>query len=125
MAISKVSEHLVIPSLNILVAADVIYDPILIPPLVRVIRMFLTQNQKNYCLLSQTIRQESTINLFKQLCKTQHICIELILQKFPTNDQFFDFSELLSPILIYKLTLGSQQTEPKHTTISDSKDKSG
>lgn len=109
--------------MDLLVAADVIYDPILVPHLVRVIKDFLFISDKKFCLISQTIRQESTINLFKQQCKHQSILLDLIHEKVPKNDQFFDFSEDASPIHIYKLY--SHDAIPTQAIISLSKDRSG
>lgn len=105
-----------------MVAADVIYDPILIPHLVRVIKEFLSDKEK-YCLISQTIRQESTLDIFKCCCSKERILMELLHEKVPGNSGYFDFSEEMSPIHIYRLY--SQDAIPRQTTISSSKDKSG
>ena len=105
-------------------AADVIYDPVLIPHLVRVLWTFLSLNHSRVCWISQTIRQETTIDLFKNKCRDYNILVDLIHQKGPINDLYFDFSES-SPIHIYRLLLYCHETVPMQTTISDSKDKSG
>ena len=106
-----------------MVAADVIYDPILIPYLVKAIKEFLFLSEKKTCIISQTIRQESTINLFKSHCHSNNIIVELIHQKAPGKDVFFEFSEDSSLIHIYKLY--SHDAIPKQATISLVNDRSG
>lgn len=99
-----------------------IYDPILVPHLVKVIAAFLILSDKKICIISQTIRQESTINLFKQHCLSSNIIVECIHQRVPGKDECFDFNEETC-ICIYRLY--SHDAIPRQATISLEKDRSG
>jgi hypothetical protein len=61
-----------------LVAADVIYDPDIVPLLVNAIRVLLTENvqedqERPVAVLAATVRNEQTFKLFLDTCGKLHL----------------------------------------------------
>ncbi|KAH9811577.1 hypothetical protein DFH28DRAFT_431482 [Melampsora americana] len=60
---------------NLILAADVIYDPILVSPLARTLRSLLSGPVKSIALLAATVREPRTWEQFLSCCSSE--CIEV------------------------------------------------
>ncbi|WRT66322.1 uncharacterized protein IL334_003277 [Kwoniella shivajii] len=60
-----------------IIAADVIYDPILIPPLVNTINR-LIGDSKAECIISATVRNQTTFDGFVNTCKQHNLSVKEI-----------------------------------------------
>lgn len=81
---------------QIILCADVIYSPELIPYLVATLKKCLnrksTDNNKPIAILSATIRQETTLLLFLDVCKENNVLVELLQESSkerPAASQFW------------------------------------
>ena len=82
---------------DVIVCADVIYDPSLIPPLVKTLKCLL---KGNACLLAHTLRRQETLDLFThQLTKMQLSWVQL-----PKVGPHFYYNEDYSAIQLLKIS---------------------
>jgi predicted nicotinamide N-methyase len=63
---------------DVVLCADVVYDPSLVGPLAKTLHALLTQHRVSQAILSQTVRQASTLQLFIQTLETLGLSIERI-----------------------------------------------
>uniref|UniRef100_A0A060TCS6 ARAD1D01936p n=1 Tax=Blastobotrys adeninivorans TaxID=409370 RepID=A0A060TCS6_BLAAD len=98
------TDHAIVHHDQIVVCADVTYDDYIIPYLVSCLRDFLKTGSR-YCLLSATVRDESTLNIFLGCCHDNRLKAELQL----TYSDPFDCQFFIPPhspdIRIYRLSI--------------------
>lgn len=97
-------DHAIAHNDQIVVCADVTYDDYVIHSLVSCLRDFLKSGTR-YCLLSATVRDESTLNVFLECCHDNRLKAELQL----TYSEPFDCQFFIPPyspdIRIYRLSI--------------------
>ncbi|CAI4559982.1 CPA_1a_G0031230.mRNA.1.CDS.1 [Saccharomyces cerevisiae] len=95
--------------IDLVVGADVTYDPTILPDLCKCLAECLAINRCKMCLLSATIRSESTVKLFSQECNKRGLkCITITSTEFEENNRVcmkkaLQFKPLIAPIRIYKI----------------------
>lgn len=90
-------------SADVLVGADVIYDPEIIPPLLKVVRMFFDVNPKLSAMFVVTKRNERTFKLFMHECRSQGISSRCITDEIEAHPSFYSVVDRES-ILVYELS---------------------
>jgi protein-lysine N-methyltransferase EEF2KMT len=91
---------------QVVLAADVTYDPGAAPLLVSTIKEFLTKTDTRFCLVSATVRSTDTFNAFMRECKKKSIKVVHIEHYSSPFDNLHFFVEENTPdILVMGLTL--------------------
>ena len=98
--------------INTIIGADITYDAASLDALCRCIAQIFEQYDScKHCIISATIRNESTINKFVELIQSTDYCLEIELLKSTKTDtegkerltQDNWFKPLIAPINIYKI----------------------
>lgn len=96
--------------IDLVVGADVTYDPTILPDLCKCLAECLALDRCKLCLLSATIRSESTVQLFSQECNKLGLkCTIVTSTEYDANNEIramkaLQFKPLIAPIRIYKIT---------------------
>eukprot|EP01080_Neovahlkampfia_damariscottae_P011893 gene11893-5299_t len=79
-------------NIDIILAADVLYDVTVIEKLTQVVFSFMNFNKSIICYFVVTERNEKTFEFFKLKCEENHLNVEDVTNKFDTID-FFDYEK--------------------------------
>jgi len=98
---------------DVVIAADVTYDPSSVPPLISTLREFSQLNTKVDILIAAMIRSEDTFSKFLQACERNHLMItDIEFPMYPTEEQTGPFYSTRARIRIIRLHPTSQITDP-------------
>jgi len=88
---------------DIILAADLVYDPTILAPLVNVLHCLLTSPRAPYAIVACTLRTESTHNKFLRLLEDKKIDYHRMA---PPINKWFQYDDNI-PNIIYKLVCTS------------------
>ena len=92
-------------NIDLVVCADVVYNPLLIGPLAKTIRMLLHGNA--VCLVASTVRNSDTQDLFKEQLRCLDLDYEPVSIEAIRKRPWFYYEEGLSNIQVIRITLPS------------------
>ncbi|KAF2730681.1 hypothetical protein EJ04DRAFT_473350 [Polyplosphaeria fusca] len=98
---------------QVVLGADVTYDPIVIPSLVSTLREFFDLNSSLVVLVAATIRNEKTFQTFLDACRRNGFSLGLIeFPPVPESLQEGPFYPTMTPIQIWRITRHEKSIDP-------------
>ncbi|KAN0035845.1 hypothetical protein ACTA71_005136 [Dictyostelium dimigraforme] len=90
---------------NIILGADIVYEPSLCKYLVSILYFLLERNENSVAYISSTIRNQSTFSIFQKELKDKNLTVIDITKQFEQSSPITPFIYDRSQIVLYKIYL--------------------
>ncbi|KAN0036725.1 hypothetical protein ACTFIV_002032 [Dictyostelium citrinum] len=90
---------------NIILGADIVYEPSLCKYLVSILYFLLERNENSVAYISSTIRNQSTFSIFQKELKDKNLTVVDITKQFEQSSPTSPFIYDRSQIVLYKIYL--------------------
>ncbi|KAJ3092793.1 hypothetical protein HK102_002721 [Quaeritorhiza haematococci] len=91
-----------VEDVDVVVCADVVYDPSIVAHLAKAFQYFLSGSRKIFGWMTVSVRHESTLELFLEACRENHVKVEKLQDAQFLN--WFYIDEHINGVALFKLS---------------------